>query len=244
MEKVRYMISDAAAAVDVETHVLRYWEDELGLEVPRNELGHRYYTRENIQQFLKIKELKEKGYQLRAIRGILHHGGETSVTGADGMTVSATSADKQPEPMSYAVHIDNDMNNAKSNAGYQYKQYSQPYPMYPERTSQERMDEFRELMSNIVGRAIAHNNEELSEQISRDVQEKVLKEMNFLMREQDEQQEERYKKLDAAIRGNVRRKGLFSRSEKLPKAEKIKKSKSQNAREDKLDTGKLNPVRL
>ena len=28
MEKVRYMISDAAAAVNVETHVLRYWEDE------------------------------------------------------------------------------------------------------------------------------------------------------------------------------------------------------------------------
>ena len=60
MEKVRYMISDAAAAVDVETHVLRYWEDELGLDVPRNELGHRYYTRENIEQFLKIKELKEE----------------------------------------------------------------------------------------------------------------------------------------------------------------------------------------
>ena len=39
MEKVRYMISDAAAAVDVETHVLRYWEDELGLDVPRNDLG-------------------------------------------------------------------------------------------------------------------------------------------------------------------------------------------------------------
>ena len=50
MEKVRYMISDAAAAVDVETHVLRYWEDELGLDVPRNELGHRYYTRDNIKQ--------------------------------------------------------------------------------------------------------------------------------------------------------------------------------------------------
>ena len=54
MEKVRYMISDAAAAVDVETHVLRYWEDELGLDVPRNELGHRYYTRDNIKQFLRI----------------------------------------------------------------------------------------------------------------------------------------------------------------------------------------------
>lgn len=77
MEKVRYMISDAAAAVNVETHVLRYWEDELGLLVPRNEMGHRYYTRENIQEFQKIKELKEKGYQLRAIKSILHGEGES-----------------------------------------------------------------------------------------------------------------------------------------------------------------------
>ena len=62
MEKVRYMISDAAAAVDVETHVLRYWEDELGLDVPRNELGHRYYTRDNIKQFLRIKgDLRRRG---------------------------------------------------------------------------------------------------------------------------------------------------------------------------------------
>lgn len=61
MEKVRYMISDAAAAVDVETHVLRYWEDELGLDVPRNELGHRYYTRDNIKQFLRIKEPQGEG---------------------------------------------------------------------------------------------------------------------------------------------------------------------------------------
>ena len=39
MEKVRYMISDAANIVNVESHVLRYWEDELELNVPRNELG-------------------------------------------------------------------------------------------------------------------------------------------------------------------------------------------------------------
>ena len=66
MEKVRYMISDAANIVNVESHVLRYWEDELELNVPRNELGHRYYTKENIQEFQRIKELKEQGYQLKA----------------------------------------------------------------------------------------------------------------------------------------------------------------------------------
>ena len=53
MEKLRYMISDAAAAVNVETHVLRYWEEELELSVPRNEMGHRYYTKDNINEFLK-----------------------------------------------------------------------------------------------------------------------------------------------------------------------------------------------
>ena len=64
VEKVRYMISDAANLVNVETHVLRYWEDELALTIPRNEMGHRYYTKENIKEFQKIKELKDKGYQL------------------------------------------------------------------------------------------------------------------------------------------------------------------------------------
>ena len=66
MDKQRYMISDAAALVNVESHVLRYWEEELELTVPRNEMGHRYYTKENIEQFMKIKEWKEQGYQLKA----------------------------------------------------------------------------------------------------------------------------------------------------------------------------------
>ena len=72
-KKVRYMISDAANIVKVESHVLRYWEEELELDIPRNELGHRYYTKENIQEFQKIKELKEQGYQLKAIRMIVHN---------------------------------------------------------------------------------------------------------------------------------------------------------------------------
>lgn len=72
MENVRYMISDAANIVNVESHVLRYWEEELELLIPRNEMGHRYYTEENIAQFQKIKEWKEQGYQLKAIRMMIH----------------------------------------------------------------------------------------------------------------------------------------------------------------------------
>ena len=47
MDKQRYMISDAAAAVNVESHVLRYWEDELKLTVPRNEMAPLLYKRKH-----------------------------------------------------------------------------------------------------------------------------------------------------------------------------------------------------
>ena len=169
MEKLRYMISDAAAAVNVETHVLRYWEEELELSVPRNEMGHLYYTKENINEFLKIKELKEQGYQLKEIKNILH-GGEL------------------PKEVTPRAEI----------------------------TSEVRMEQFKEIMNDIVGHAISLNNEELSQQIGTEVQERVLKEMNYLMREQEEASEERYKKLDSAIRGKMRKGGILPKILKKP----------------------------
>ena len=72
MDEVHYLISDASKKVDVEAHVLRYWEDELELEIPRNEMGHRYYTDLHIRLFKQVKNLKEKGYQLKAIKHALN----------------------------------------------------------------------------------------------------------------------------------------------------------------------------
>ena len=62
----RYLISETAKLVGVESHVLRYWEEELKLPIRRNELGHRYYTKEDVEQFREIKKLKEQGLQLTA----------------------------------------------------------------------------------------------------------------------------------------------------------------------------------
>jgi DNA-binding transcriptional MerR regulator len=191
VEKVRYMISDAADMVHVETHVLRYWEEELELAIPRNEMGHRYYTRENIKEFQRIKELKEQGYQLKAIRMILHTG-------------KTEASEEKDLPKSSAIQnfsVIHGISNEKD----------EKEQLLPTLTSEERMAQFRELMSDIVGQAISQNNEALSEQIGKDVQERVLKEMNYLMREQDEAQEERYRKLDAAIRGSLRKNFLFAK---------------------------------
>jgi DNA-binding transcriptional MerR regulator len=229
VEKVRYMISDAAGIVGVETHVLRYWEEELELTIPRNELGHRYYTRENIQEFQKIKELKEKGYQLKAIRNILHTGqlpdpplpdvrsaDASPATGSGAAASSGAAVSAVPNVQAPAQPLSTDVQGGSL-------QNAAPLPPVNALSAEERMAQFRELMSDIVGRAIARNNDELSQNISQEVRETVLKEMNYLFREQEDSEEERYKKLDAAIRGKVRRKHtLFAKKEKQKPEKKHK----------------------
>ena len=169
------MISDAANIVNVESHVLRYWEDELELSIPRNEMGHRYYTKENIQEFQRIKELKEQGYQLKAIRMIVHNGP------IDGLMPDIAEPCDDVE-LRVAQTEQSILDNT------------------------DKMAQFTELMTQIVGTAMEANNQKLSEEISGEVGKQVLKEMNYLMREREEQEEERFRKLDAAIRESLRSK--------------------------------------
>lgn len=66
-----YTVSQAVEATGIKSHVLRYWEEELHLSIRRNKFGHRYYTEQDIQLFLNIQKLKEKGLQLKGIKDAL-----------------------------------------------------------------------------------------------------------------------------------------------------------------------------
>ena len=114
------------------------------------------------------KELKEQGYQLKAIKMVVH-------SGANPEEAAALSTAGQPANTS--------LNHSTSYA-----------------SAEDKMAQFRVLMSGIVKEALADNNQDLSKEIGENVGDRVLKEMNYLMREQDEQEEERFRKLDAAIR--------------------------------------------
>lgn len=186
MDKQRYMISDAATVVNVESHVLRYWEDELELTIPRNEMGHRYYTKENIEQFQRIKELKEQGYQLKAIRMLIHN-----ASNVEGV--------KQREPES----VEKTIGKLQSEYSYQLQKMTpanQSLEAVTTLNNTDKLEQFQNMMTQIVKQAIEENNRALGKEVGSQVGEKVIKEMNYLMREQDEQEEERYRKLDEAIR--------------------------------------------
>ena len=66
-------ISEAARKSGVEAYVLRYWEEEGLLKVPRNAKGHRCYTEEEFAMIRSIQEMKKEGMSLKDIRNVNKH---------------------------------------------------------------------------------------------------------------------------------------------------------------------------
>lgn len=82
----RYTVHQASEITGTKPYVLRYWEEELELNIHRNELGHRYYTGYDIQLFMNIKELKNRGLQLRAIKELIPQISKTAPGSAKSKT--------------------------------------------------------------------------------------------------------------------------------------------------------------
>lgn len=180
MNETRYIISDAAKRVAVEPHVLRYWEEELELKIPRNEMGHRYYREKDIEVLKMVKTLKDKGYQLRAIK-----------MEVDEMI----EADKKDKPISRRFEVVE---------GNQEKQetnlVTQKAGMSRKVESTDRMVQFRLIMSELIKQAIQENNQDLSEVMGTSVAKNVVKEIDYLAREKEEKEAERFRRLDEVIR--------------------------------------------
>ncbi|TCO79785.1 MerR family transcriptional regulator [Marinisporobacter balticus] len=66
-----YSISEVSKITGYETHVLRYYESDFDLEIPRTTSNRRYYTYKEIDQFFYIKQLQEKGLTNKQIKLIL-----------------------------------------------------------------------------------------------------------------------------------------------------------------------------
>ena len=190
MDEVHYLISDASKKVDVEAHVLRYWEDELELDIPRNEMGHRYYTDLHIRLFKQVKNLKEKGYQLKAIKHALNQ-----VLKNDGQGAKLT--DEILERDMNAALLEFKEETAEGGTSLAQVKGAAAMPVL---SNEEKMEQFQQIMNLIIGRALEVNNEKLSQDVSYLVNEKLRGELEYLLRVSDEKDEERFRQLDETIR--------------------------------------------
>ncbi|RGC21969.1 MerR family transcriptional regulator [Enterocloster aldenensis] len=188
MDEVHYLISDASKKVDVEAHVLRYWEEELELDIPRNEMGHRYYTDLHIRLFKQVKNLKEKGYQLKAIKHALNQ-----VLKKDGKAQGELSDEILERDMNAALREFKEEDGGTSLSTVKGDTGSVV-------AIEEKMEQFQQIMNLIIGRALEVNNEKLSQDISSLVNDKMGKELEFLLQASNQKEEERFRQLDETLR--------------------------------------------
>lgn len=191
MGEVRFMISEAAKQVHVESHVLRYWEEELELVIGRTEMGHRYYTEDDIQLFCCIKKLKDAGMLLKDLKPLIPELKSTKLklqktealkkaalkkeTAAS--TVSTPAAVSAPAAVSTPAAISE----------------AEVVPV-------TQLEQVRSLIGDVLTEVVVSNNEELKKDISKSVTTDVIREMDFLFQAKERQEEEHFRKLDTLIR--------------------------------------------
>lgn len=216
MAEKNYSISEAAAMVEVETHVLRYWEEELDINIKRNDMGHRCYEEKDIKILQRVKSLKDKGIQLKAIKDVVHRmyklleeGEASSEMDTDDTVSDLLSDDDQTDKkMIDTVRVSSDVDDDSRIVDF-------------------KMAQFQNVMDKIVSNSIKDNIKLITQSVSATVSEDVVKQMDVLIREKEEQEEARYRKLDATIRElqqtrqeiaatevKSARKGLFGRKHK------------------------------
>lgn len=192
MEKNKYMISEAAKMVHVESHVLRYWEDELDLKIGRNDMGHRYYTKDDIQLFCCIKKLKDEGMLLKDLKSLipeltktrsrlLSRSGETLPFPETALRAQASDKPAKQLPQATAASVPDTVSDPVPDPGLREAQV-------------------RSLIGEVFSEVIKANNEALKNDISKTVVADVTRELDYLLQAKERREEEHFRKLDSLIR--------------------------------------------
>ena len=227
------LISDAAKEVKVESHVLRYWEEELRLPIKRNELGHRYYTQEDVERFKQIKAMKERGLQLKAIKMILKDGKldvlpqedfrdrtgvkEPAREGVSQRIVQDTGTDQSMAIEVLSVKDSDVVSEEEEDFAPTQQEMVEPVRQKTSGLSAESREEkarrLQWLLQQLIRETLRENNEELCQSMK----ESLIKELDYQFRNQEEREEERdrlaqqrseeyYRKMDELLCKKSRRK--------------------------------------
>lgn len=222
MNDTVYYISEASKKVEVEPHVLRYWEDELKLPIERNEMGHRCYKEKDIETLRRIKLLKEQGLQLKAIRTVLQGGGQdlysqkTENAGEERELIEEKLEDMvMKKAKKYMVTMSKGKETVLEmpEEGQELKEYEEPLDEEKEKKAKR----LQYLLQHMVTDAVKNANREMCTEIK----ESILKELDYQFRQQEERDEERrkaeeehYRKIDEMISQRRRPGEKFCRGKK------------------------------
>lgn len=249
-----YQITDAAKKVNVESHVLRYWEEELDIPIERNKQGHRLYTEEDLQRFLYIKELKKEGLQLRAIRAKVHkaedwakkvqdkqqdkegqkEAEESRKAEEQNIFAGRNKTAEEPEKDGQTERIRRADEPVKRNALQEIRREyrKEVYASEPD-DREEKAAKLCMMLQQLVGQAVRNENREMISELKKSVAETVSKEMNYQFRMQEQRDEEHYQRIDELLREKSGRKRLFQAKQTEEQGKESEKGTEREKRKGK-----------
>ncbi|MBC8590541.1 MerR family transcriptional regulator [Wansuia hejianensis] len=99
-----YTISEASEITGYAPHVLRYYEKEFNIDIPRKDSNHRYYTYKEIELIQYIKSLKEKGFGNKQINLIINSP-EEIISTEEGASINIIDSNRELDSSSIALQI-------------------------------------------------------------------------------------------------------------------------------------------
>lgn len=169
MEEKIYSVSEAVRLVGVESHVLRYWEEELKIPIRRSSQGHRLYSERDIELFGKVREWRQKGLQLKAIRPLLNK---------EDVAEEAVDFDRQVKTIAYDEQGINEQGIDEQEA--------QSYEIVSTEDTKENLEKFMLILKQMMKEVTEEQDRRLEQMISdavRDEMETLYFEYIQIMRE-------------------------------------------------------------
>lgn len=212
------MIKDATKKLGIEAHVLRYWEEELGLEIKRNSMGHRYYDEKDIRMFGEIKRLRDEGISLKEIKSSIERmkvkgiKEEKSAEETNVKEINAKEEQDTEEIRNSSIKVTNDTEEKKNEYGIKGGSEicvidKAGFDEEAGKDNKERDNivdfksaQLQTLMNKIVANAFRENKSMLTNAIRSEITEDVMKQMDVIIREKEEREEARFRKLDESLR--------------------------------------------
>lgn len=202
--KRTYSIRETSKLVGIESHVLRYWEEELGIKIERNELGHRLYRERDITLFKEVKRLKDGGIGLKAIRTMLmeiKENGENESSKEIGNSEVIKAVQEAAGTICGAQAENEEKTEERQEEGpersYVVKREKEIEEVHRGQVVDFKLAQLQAILNRAVAAALT---ETLTESVKAVVTETVVKQMDMLLREQEEREEERFRKLDERLR--------------------------------------------
>lgn len=234
---MKLSIREAAQKMKVETHVLRFWEEELGLLIPRNEMGHRYYGENELLLLKDVQKLKEKGFSLRAVKILLPETELVNQLDDFGLEILKEELEKRfredeeaentPKIVVQPIHnikeepvVDEGSSDVQQTDSVKRAENQEDSSLDVKPgtaadssgllSGEVNVTQFMEIIGRLFDSVLEKNNRLLFQcleennkrtlEMQQKLSEGILKEMDYRLRMQEEQQEQYFKNMDEAIK--------------------------------------------